>query len=309
MPIPSTIVAATRHPGAATVLGSWQFDPLVVSGMLLSAVLYLRAVRRVWRTHSPSAFPRPRVISFLAGLAVLYLALQSPIDTYSDQLLSDHMGQHLLLTMVAAPLLVLGTPVTLALAATSARSRRRFLLPVLHSRIIRVVGSPLFAFALFALVMWGSHFSPVFDAALRNETIHSLEHLAYLSSALVFWWPVVGMDPNPARLSHPGRLLYVFLAMPVMAILGLAIYSSDRLLYQQYGAASRSIGFSPIADQHLAGAIMWEGGMLVMVVALALVLLDWMRRDEREAERVDARLARAPGAGAVGERLGGQAST
>src|SRR6266542_928155 len=138
MPIPSTIVAATRHPGAATVLGSWQFDPLVVSGMLLSAVLYLRAVLRVWRTHSPSAFPRLRVISFLAGLAVLYLALQSPIDTYADQLLSDHMGQHLLLTMVAAPLLVLGTPVTLALAATSARSRRRFLLPVLHSRIIRV---------------------------------------------------------------------------------------------------------------------------------------------------------------------------
>jgi cytochrome c oxidase assembly factor CtaG len=309
MPIPSTIVAATRHPGAVTVLGSWRFDPLVVSGILLTALIYLRAVRRVWRTRSPSAFPRARVISFLAGLAVLYLALQSPLDTYADLLLSAHMGQHLLLTMVAAPLLVLGTPVTLALAATSARTRRRFLLPVLHSRTIRVVSSPLFAFALFALVMWGSHFSPVFEAALGNENIHFLEHLAYLSAALVFWWPVVGLDPNPARLSHPGRVLYVFLAMPVMAILGLAIYSSDRLLYPHYGAASRSIGISPIADQHLAGAIMWEGGMLIMVVALALVLLDWMRRDEREAERVDARLARAPGAPAVGERLEGRAST
>src|SRR6266511_4355866 len=309
-----SIIPATGHPSAATVLGAWQFDPLVVSGILLSAVLYLRAVRRVWHTHSPSAFPRLRVLSFILGLAVLYLALQSPIDTYADLLFSDHMGQHLLLTMVAAPLLVLGTPVTLALAAFSPRSRRRFLLPVLHSRFIGVVGSPLFAFALFAVVMWGSHLPPVFDAALRNETFHSLEHLAYLSSALLFWWPVVGLDPNPARPSHPARLLYLFLAMPVTALLGLAIYSSSRLLYPYYGPASRSIGFSPIADQHLAGAttirsIMWEGGMLLMVVALALVLLDWMRRDEREAERADARLARAAGAQAAGQRLGEQAST
>ncbi len=309
MPIPSMIVPATGHPSAATVLASWQLDPLLVSGILLSAALYLRAARRVWRTHSPSAFPRLRVISFMGGLAVMYLALQSPIDTYADLLLSDHMAQHLLLTMVAAPLLVLGAPVTLALAATSAQSRRRFLLPVLHSRIIRVAGSPVFAWMLFAVVMWGSHFSPVFEAALRNENIHFLEHLAYLSSALLFWWPVVGLDPNPARISHPARLLYLFLAMPMTALLGLAIYSSNRLLYPHYETASRSIGFSPIADQHLAGALMWEGGMLLMVAALALVLLDWMRRDEREAERADARLARASGAQAVGERLGEQAST
>jgi putative copper resistance protein D len=149
----------------------------------------------------------------------------------------------------------------------------------------------------------------MYDLALRNEGVHSLEHAAFLGAALLFWWPVVGLDPNPARLRHPGRILYLFLAMPVTAILGLAIYGSDRLLYPHYALASPLIGVSPIADQHLAGALMWEGGMLVMVVALAAVLLDWMRRDEREAERMDGRLARAAEPRSVGERLGEQASS
>jgi cytochrome c oxidase assembly factor CtaG len=306
MPNPSMIVPATVHPSSADVLRSWRFDPLVVAATILAGFLYLLAVRRVWRRRGRSAFPRSRAVCFVGGLAAVVLAMESPIHTYSGLLLSVHMAQHLVLTMVAAPLLVLGAPVTLSLEATSTRTRRRFLLPVLHGRTVTVVGSPLFGWAAFAVVMWGAHSPSLYDAALVNEGVHTLEHAAFLSSALLFWWPVVGLDPNPARLSHPGRLLYLFLAMPVMAILGLAIYSSDRLLYPHYAVASPLIGASPIADQHLAGALMWEGGMLVMVVALALVLLDWMRRDEREAERVDARLARAPGA--LGERLGGQAT-
>jgi putative membrane protein len=309
MSIPSMVVSAAGHPSPADVLRSWRFDPIVVAATILAGFLYLRAVRRVWLRRGRSVFPRGRAICFMGGLAAVLLAMESPIHTYSGSLLSVHMAQHLVLTMVAAPLLVLGAPVTLALEAASSRTRRRFLLPVLHSRTVRVVGSPVFGWAAFAVVMWGAHSPSLYDAALRNEGLHTLEHAAFLASALLFWWPVVGLDPNPARLSHPGRLLYLFLAMPVMAILGLAVYSSDRLLYPHYAVASALIGVSPVADQHLAGALMWEGGMLVMVVALAAVLLDWMRRDEREAERVDARLARASGARAVGERLEERAST
>ena len=150
------------------------------------------------------------------------------------------------------------------------------------------------------MVMWGTHFAPIYDAALRSNTIHSAEHLAYLASALLFWWPVVGLDPNPARISHPARVLYLFLAMPVMSVLGLAITSSNRILYTHYAVASPSIGFSALSDQHLAGTIMWEGGLLLILPALALVLLDWMRRDELEAVRTDARRAR-DAAGAVPE--------
>jgi putative membrane protein len=307
--IPWAIAVPGRHPTAATVLSSWRFDPPVVATIAVAGLLYLHSVRRVWRLRGRRAFPPVRVTCFGIGLAVVFVAMQSPIHTYSGLLLSVHMAQHMLLAMVGAPFLVLGAPVTLALEATTTRTRRRLLLPVLRSRIVRVLGSPAFGWAAFALVMWGAHLSSVYDLALRNEGVHWLEHAAFLVSGLLFWWPVVGLDRNPARLSHAGRILYLFLAMPVMAILGLAISSSDRLLYPHYALASPSIGVAPIPDQHLAGALMWEGGMLVTVVALALVLLDWMRRDEREAERVDARLARARAAQSAGERLGEQAST
>jgi putative copper resistance protein D len=233
----------------------------------------------------------------MAGLGMLYLALQSPIDAYAGSLLSVHMVQHLVLTMVAAPLLIAGMPITLALQAASRDARKRFIVPVLNAPAVEVLSSPLLGWALFAVVMWGSHLRPIYEAALRNQGLHALEHVAYLSSALLFWSPVIGLEPRARTISHAGRLLYLFLAMPVTALLGLAMYSSDRLLYPYYGPASSSIGVAPLADQHLAGAIMWEGGMLLVLPALAFVLLDWMRRDEREALRADARrVARQRGA-------------
>ena len=131
-------------------------------------------------------------------------------------------------------------------------------------------------------------------------TIHALEHTAYLVASLLFWWPVIGLDPGPRRLSHPGRILYVFLAMPVTALLGLAITSADRVVYPYYAAASPLVGASALADQHLGGAIMWEGGMFVMVPALGLLLLDWFRHEERAALRSDARAASTPDRPGIG---------
>jgi cytochrome c oxidase assembly factor CtaG len=160
---------------------------------------------------------------------------------------------------------------------------------VLHSRVVKAISHPVVAWSLFAIVMWASHFSPLYERALENESIHGLEHLMYLAAALLFWWPVVGIDPAPNRLSHPARILYLFLSMPQTALLGLAIYESDRLLYPHYLVSSARLGLSALGDQHLAGAIMWTTGMFFTVPALALVLLDWMRREEREAARMDAR--------------------
>lgn len=267
----------------------------------MAAALYLLAARVAWRGRGPQAFRRSRAGWFLGGLGVIAVALLSPVDAYAHFLLSAHMAQHFLLTMVAAPLLVLGTPVTLALLAVPARSRRRVLLPVLRSRAVRVVTSPAVGWTVFAGVMWGTHLPQVYGAALRNEGIHALEHAAYLGSALLFWWPVIGLDPGPRRLTYPGRILYVFLAMPVTALLGLAITTAGRVLYPYYAAASPLVGVGALGDQHLAGAIMWEGGMFVMVPALGLLLMDWLRRDERAALRADARAApTASGPGGAG---------
>src|SRR5439155_12036678 len=168
--------------------------------------------------------------------------------------------------------------------------RQRVMLPVLPSRAVKAVSHPIVAWSAFAIVLWASHFSPLYEGALENEAVHGLEHLLYLGAALLFWWPVVGVDPSPSRLSHPARILYLFLSMPQSALLGLAIYDSDRLLYPHYLSTSPLVGPSALSDQHLAGAIMWTTGMFFILPALALVFLDWMRREERETARVDARM-------------------
>jgi putative copper resistance protein D len=148
------------------------------------------------------------------------------------------------------------------------------------------------SWGLFVAAMWATHFSPFYELSLQHEWIHSFEHATYLVTALLFWWPVLGVDPAPSRMSHPARLLYLFLAMPQSTFLGLAIYGSSRLLYLHYARASALVGVSALSDQHLAGALMWTSGMLLLLPALGFVLWDWMRREEREGERIDARLAR-----------------
>jgi putative copper resistance protein D len=198
------------------------------------------------------------------------------------------MVQHLLLTMVAAPLLVLGAPVTLGLRASSPAFRHRWLLPLLRSWPVRLLSVPVVSWAQFALVLWASHFSPLYEAAVRSDGVHALEHLLYVASAVLFWSPVVGIDPSPKRLTHPARLLYLFLAMPQASFLGLAMWGATRVLYPSYQAALGPA--AALDDQHLAGTIMGSAGMLVMVPALGLVFLDWLQREEREAARIDARL-------------------
>ena len=228
----------------------------------------------------------------MAGNLVLILALLSPVDVYAELLLSVHMVQHLLLTMVAPPLLLLGAPLTLALR-TVLSSDREIMLRLLRGRVVRLLSNPLLGWCLFVAVLWASHLPAFYDATIRSAPIHAAEHLAYLTAALMLWRPMVASDPSPSRLSHPARLLLLFLMMPQMAFLGLAIYGSDTPLYAPYVTTSVLFGTSAVADQHLAGAIMWASGMFFMVPAMAVVLMDWMRTDEREAARADARLDRA----------------
>ena len=133
--------------------------------------------------------------------------------------------------------------------------------------------------------MHPAHLTGLYEAALRSDGVHALEHVAFLVTALVFWAPIVRADPSPSVLSYPGKILYLFVAMPAMAILGLAIVSARQVLYPGVARA--------LADQRSAGAIMWAGTMVLIVPALGIVLWEWMAADEREARRVDARLGRA----------------
>jgi cytochrome c oxidase assembly factor CtaG len=286
-PAPGAQVPA---PTLGRVLLAWSLDPLVSVLLVAAAVLYLRARRRL--AAAGVAWPVQRSGCFLGGLGALALALLSPIEAYDTVLFSVHVVQHMLLTMVAAPLLALGAPVTLALRATRGRARRR-IVRVLHSPPVRLLGHPLVAWVLFTLSLYALYFSPLFDLSLRSPLVHDLVHLHFLGVGLLFWWPVVGLDPSRWRLPHVARLLFVFLMVPFHAFLGVAIMNSGRLLAPGLATFDRAWGPAPLADQQAGGAILWGAGDLVALGAVLGILVAWANYDQNVvAVREDRRLAR-----------------
>jgi cytochrome c oxidase assembly factor CtaG len=280
---------AAREPTPLIVLTTWLLDPLPWAGVLLAAAGYLIAVRRVNRAHPQAPVPGWRVAAWLLGLGTILVALVSAVDVYAGDLVSVHMIQHLLLAMVVPPLLALGAPITLVLRIASPRVRHRLILRVLQSRALRLIASPLVAWPAFALAMWFTHFSPLYNAALEDPTLHVAEHLIYLVSGLLFWWPVVGADPSPMRLGWGPRLAYLLLQMPVNAAVGLAIYFAPTVLYPHYATLVRWWGPDVLTDQQIGGVVMWGAGDLLLLVASAAVVAGWMRADARRSQRSDAR--------------------
>ena len=290
---PATVLAhgeTAPTPAFPAVLLDWRFDPLVVLGIGVTAVAYLWAVGVVNRAHPGNPHPRSRTWCFLAGLAAIGLALSSPIEAYEGALFSVHMIQHLLLMLVAPPLLLAGGPITLTLRAARPSVRRR-LLWVLHSPVLKAISFPVVTWVLFAAVNWGWHFSTLYDDALENQLLHYVQHATFLGAALLFWWPVIGVDPGPWRLPYPARLFYLFLALPQNSFLGVALLSAGAVLYPHYLTNVRSWGPTPLEDQQLGGILMWVAGDIAFLIGMAVVIWAWLRHEERRTARLDERLA------------------
>jgi putative membrane protein len=283
---------ADAAPTLSTVFTTWLPDPLPWLGAILAAGLFLLGVRRVNRAHPDNPVPGWRVAAWIGGVLIGLIALVSAIDVYAEDLLWVHMVQHLLLSMVVPPLLALGAPVTLLLRVASPGLRRRLLLPALHSRVMRVVASPFFAWPLFTAALWVTHFTPLYDAALENEALHVAEHALFLTAGILFWWPVVAADPGPRRMRHPARAVYLLAQMPVGAAVGLAIYFAPQVLYPHYATLERAWGPSALEDQQLGGALMWGGGDLILLVAVAALIAGWIRAEMRRTERLERSAAR-----------------
>ena len=281
---------AAGPPDAVSLVTGWRFDPLVWLPAIAALLLWRHGVNGIAREHPQHPVARRRSISWLLGVLTVVFALDSGIEHYDTTLFSIHMVQHMLLTLVAPVLLLYAGPITMLLQASSHATRQRWILPILHSRIVRFFAFPVVSWLLFAAVMWGSHFSPLFDASLENEWIHRFEHALFLGSALLFWWPVIGPDPSPWRMAPAVKVLYVGLQMPQNTFLALAIYMASTPLYNHYVTNIRTWGPTPLEDQQAAGGIMWLGGDLIFLAMLMLLVLAWMRDEERRTVGEDRRL-------------------
>ncbi len=245
-----------------------------------SAALYAWGWLRVARAHR--SIPRFAPYAFGAGLAVVAASLLGPLDGLSDRSLSWHMVQHLALITLAAPLLLIGAPVRLALAALPARGAT-MLARALNSAPMRVVDQPLFGLALLAVVLYGTHFSPLYERALENETVHAWMHVLYLVTALVYWNPIFAIAPAPHAPSHPARILALFLSLPMSAFLGFGFYVTNHVLYAHYALRPGAL-----ADQMNAGAVMWLTAGTPVLLALLWCVADWGARERRLGAAFDA---------------------
>jgi putative copper resistance protein D len=281
--------APTEAPSIANIVLGWTFEPLPTLGIAVSLLWWRWAVRRVDAAHPLNPVPRRRTVAFVGAQAALAAALLSGIDRYDTTLFSIHMVQHILLMLVAAPLLALSGPITLLLRLASPDTRKRQILPILHSRIVRVVSFPVVGWVVFAAVMWIAHFSPLFDAALEDPLIHDLEHGLFLASALLFWWPAVGVDPAPWRMAHPVRVVHIFMEMTQNTFLAVVLLNVGTVLYAHYATVVRTWGPTPLEDQRLAAGIMWLAGDLIFIGAIMGTVVAWLRFETKDAVRTDRR--------------------
>lgn len=265
----------------------WQADPAVIPLLVLGATLYIGGARRLaHRSPRPQRWPKRRTAAFMSGLAVVAIGTMSGLARYDTVLFSVHTGQHIALGMIGPFLLVLGAPVTLALQA-SHRPTQVVLLRVAHHPVVTALTRPLVAWALFAGTLFGLYFTPLFDLSLRNEHVHALVHLHFVAVGFAFWWPAVGLDPLRRPLTYPARMLYLLLAIPFHAFLGLAVMSSTAhpLGVVEYGAVPRNWGPTLVSDQRLGAGLIWIAGELVGAVAAAVVGLRWFRHEQRRDAR------------------------
>ena len=267
------------------------FDPGAALLVVVAATLYAGGVRRLARRGR--TWPAGRGVAFSAGMVVVVVATQSGLAGAEAERFSLHTLQHVLLGMVAPALLALGAPVTLALQASS-RPTQTVLLRALHGRLVATLTHPVSAWLIFGGSLVLLYFSPLLELSLRNDAAHAAVHLQFLAAGGLFCWTAIGVDPMRWRLPHAARLLFVLLAVPVHAIVGLALLGGvDVLAGGLYGT-----GAEALADQQLGGGILWATGDLFGVILAGVVLAQWMGHEERVGRRHD-RLLDAGRAGAA----------
>ncbi len=268
---------------------SFQLDPIPLLLLVGALVLYLWGARQVTARYPRHPWPAGKTWAFVAGLVVTGLAVCTFIGVYQQELFYDHMVQHLMLVMVAAPLFAISSPIDLAWRG-SAGERRARLTRWLRSRPSRFLAHPLVAFVLYAVVIPLTHLTVWFNDTIEYPALDDAEHLIFLAVGFMFWRQIFGSDPNCYRMHHGARFLYLFLAIPIDTFTGLALDQSSHELFPAYTAFHRTWGPLPVQDLHIGGVIMWVGGDTLMLWPMIPVALAWLHLEERRAARADREL-------------------
>jgi cytochrome c oxidase assembly factor CtaG len=262
----------------SAALASWAFLPVPAFGLMATALIYFRGWRKL-RRQVPARYPLSRLVFFFAGLAATYLSLASPLDAFASFLLTAHMVQHLLLTMVVPPLVLLGAPQLPLLCGLPRRIASQVLGPFLQWQLLKNIlhrlMHPAVCWLLFILsnIIW--HIPDFYELALRSPAWHKVEHFCFLTTALLFWWHVV--QPWPSRPYWPRWAIIPYLLLADLQNTVLAAFLSfyDRVAYSSYANAPR-FWMSPLADQASAGAIMWVPGSIAFIVPAALIAVQFL---------------------------------
>ena len=265
---------------------STRVDVVPVVLILAALVLYLAAARRVDRRYPRHPWSRGKTWAFVGGLAVTALSVFSFIGVYQQELFYDHMIQHLMLIMIAAPLFAVSSPIDLAWRSSSGRGRAR-LTRLLRSRVSELLAHPIVAFVLYAVMIPLTHLTSWFDYTIEHPAVDDLEHLVFLVIGYMFWRHVFGTDPNRYQMHQGVQFLYLFLAIPIDTFTGLALDQTGHELFPAYVAFHRTWGPLPVQDLHIGGVLMWVGGDTLMLWPMIPVALGWMHLEERRAARAD----------------------
>jgi len=249
----------------------WTWYPSVVIGFSAWTLLYVFAVRRGKPTQPAQQ------IAFHVGTLIGLVALVSPLDELGDEyLFSAHMIQHLLLIFGTAPLWLIGTPGWLV----------DRIVPQGMNKLIKWLTNPMSAFAALVCVMWFWHIPAIYEMAQESEAIHIFEHLTYIGSALIGWWPVMGASSSRiSKPEPPARMLYLFLLAVPCTVLAAILTFSQSPLYEFYVTASHPFGLTALEDQHLGGLLMWLPTHMFLLLALSITFFKWFQDSDRQVEQ------------------------
>jgi putative membrane protein len=260
---------ALLHPIANLSWWRWSIHPSTVIGIAALGALY------IWASHRLRQSPTDgQKIFFACGLLLMFATLNGPIhDLSDDYLFSAHMVQHLLLTLAIPPLLLAGTPGWM-------------LRPVLSRRGIKPVAQfftrATIAFAVFNLTIAFWHLPLFYNAAMAHHSLHIIEHLMFMATAVLMWWPLLSQLPEFPRLAYPGQMLYSFLMSIPMSIVAVYIAYANSVLYPAYATAPRIWGISPMQDQLIGGLIMWIPGGLFFFAIISVIFFRWQQHEGDE---------------------------